>query len=62
MLKKKSLLSELYQRKKCVSSWVIQRVKKRTRRREMNVVPATKCRCLVELDVTAVWKNEKYVS
>jgi len=45
-----------------VSSWVIQRVKKRTRRREMNVVPATKCRCLVELDVTAVWKNEKYVS
>lgn len=45
-----------------MSSWVIQRVKKRTRRREMNVVPATKCRCLVELDVTAVWKNEKYVS
>jgi hypothetical protein len=52
MLRKNSLLLQLYQRKKCVSS----RVKnKRNIRREMSSCAATKCRCLAEVEMSLLF-------
>jgi len=58
---KKSIIGAVSEEEMCVKLGN-SKGQKRTSRREMSVVPAAKCRCLVELDVTAVWQNEKYVS